>query len=123
MSWKDRIKELKETNLPTLVEDVTIGRNLSPFIEKVISINWIMSLCLLFMIPYNGIIFYRTVQSVWNLPNYSNIVIGLFAFTLYIMVKKLTKNSEDTLYEIIVNKIISFSAMFCVFVYFTISLS
>lgn len=114
LSMRKRFKEicetLQEVKTSMVVEEMFLSdKNTSDIISKTVCWSMIIGLILLFLVPLNGIVLYHTLQSRFNLPVYSNFMIGCISYALYYTFMKCI--TEDNLLSEFSNKLIALFAM------------
>lgn len=114
---KDAFNILQEVRTSLIVEEMFLSnKQTSELISKVVMWSMMLGIGLLFVVPMNGIILYHTLQPRFNLPMYSNFMIGCISYALYYAVNRCL--TEDNLLSEIMNKVIAFISMFFVMCWF-----
>lgn len=120
MSYKEICEILRDTTPETAMDVMLYNQGGRTLESRVVCYGCILSLVLgfslLFLIPLNGVVLYRTMEIPFGLPHYSNFIVGLMAYTIYVVLRKII--SDNNLFDILVGKISAFVAMFGVFLYF-----
>lgn len=118
MTFKEICDTLKQTNSSTVSEMLLYGINGREhyIIQSAVLVSFILGLLLLFFVPLNGIVLYRTLQSAFNLPAYSNFIIGCMSYTSYILIRNII--TEDNLLSVVSNKLFALVAMIIVSLFY-----
>lgn len=114
MTFKEICKILEETEYSTLSADVLFlsGQNRDIVCQSL----WIscgLTLLLLFFVPVNGIILYRCLQPHFNLPAYSNFIIGFMSYTGFHLFRNII--TKDNLLSVLSNKVFALITMIIIF--------
>lgn len=116
MTFKEVCNTLEQIDLKSATEAFIFSHKDREIIYQALWVSSLLSLALLFFVPANGIILYRCIQPHFNLPAYSNFIVGFMSFTIYHVFRKII--TKDNLLSIISNKLFGLIAMIFVFIFF-----
>ena len=117
MNFQEFCSMLSKTQTSSVFEDMYIfNKEVSKSIENIMSILCVLKLILLFLIPMNGIILYRTIENSIQIPHISSFIIGITFYIGIMLIQDII--SEDTLLSEIIETVISCISMIAVFIYF-----
>lgn len=116
MTFKELCDSLEQIDLSSVTEAFILPHKDRTLIVQAMWVSTLLSLCLLFFVPVNGIILYYTLQPHFGLPAYSNFIIGFMSFTLFHLFRKIV--TKDNLLSILSNKVCALVAMIFVFIFF-----
>lgn len=119
MSYKRLCKIFKDVT-PNKAMEIMFYEGERNAESKVICYGCLASLmlgfALLCLVSINGIYLYRAIEVPLGLPDYSNFVVGMMYYTLYVILRKCF--AERNFYELLCHKITAFFSMSVVFLYF-----
>lgn len=117
MNFQEFCSMLAKTQTSSVLEDMYIfNKEISKPIETIISALWILKLILLFLIPMNGVILYRTIENSISIPHVSSFIIGITFYIGIMLIQDII--SEDTLLSELIENVVSCISMMVVFIYF-----
>lgn len=113
MTFKEICNTLEQIDLNSATEALIFPHKDRELITQALWLSTLLTFGLLFFVPINGIMLYRCLQPHFNLPAYSNFIIGFMSYTIFHLFRKIV--TKDNLLSSISNKVCALIAMIIVF--------